>query len=235
MCLWPNQGNSVIKQARRRKQDFEYPADQVWAAACAAYRINGGYFKYAEVTDQGQTTRPTNRDLVRLYLAANDHQVVTADDLAQGRRCRQDLVNSATVAALKNRATEWNLLTAQIAALDVITTDYEVSVITAMPKSHSQNQARETVDGRLAYCDADPVGRVNEVLEVQGEVVRSNYSNQYNTHYVTMITDTNHQVFFAYRERIESGINIRIRGRVKRHADRATQLSRVKILEQEAV
>jgi len=52
---------------------------------------------------------------------------------------------------------------------------------------------------------------------------------------VTVITDVNRQVFFAYRERLEPGANIRICGRVKRHADRATQLSRVKIHKQEAV
>jgi hypothetical protein len=79
------------------------------------------------------------------------------------------------------------------------------------------------------------VGRVDERVEITGEVVRSNYSNQYNTHYVTVITDANRQVFFAYRERMEPGANIKICGRVKRHADRATQLSRVKIHKQEAV
>jgi len=42
-------------------------------------------------------------------------------------------------------------------------------------------------------------------------------------------------VFFAYRETLEPGKLVKLRGRVKRHADRATQLSRVKILEQEAV
>lgn len=225
----------MIKQARRRKQDFEYPADLVWAAACAAYRINGGYFKQAEFTDQGQITRPANRDLVRLYCMDTGLEFITDQDRDQGRKCRQDLVNAATMSALKNQATEWTLLTAQMAALDVITTDYQLSVITAMPKSHSQTLARENTNGRLAYCEAEPVGQIDERVEVVGEVVRSNYSNQYNTHYVTVITDTNHQVFFAYRERIESGANIRICGRVKRHADRATQLSRVKILEQEAV
>jgi hypothetical protein len=139
------------------------------------------------------------------------------------------------MAALRNQATEWTLLTAEMAGLDTITTDYQVSVITAMPKSHSQNLARETVDSRLAYCDSDPVGRIDERVEVIGQVVRSNYSSQYNTHYVTVITDVNRQVFFAYRERIDPGVNVKICGRVKRHADRATQLSRVKIYKQESV
>jgi hypothetical protein len=218
--------------SKRQRPTLDLSADQVWAAACAAYRINGGYFKQPEVTDQGVITRPTNRELVRQYLAESSS--VTADDVEQGRKCRQDLVNAATMSALKNQATEWTLLTAEMAGLDTITTDYQVSVITAMPKSHSQNLARETADGRLAYCDTDPVGRINERVEIFGEVVRTNYSNQYNTHYVTVITDNNRQAFFAYRERIEPGSNIRICGRVKRHADRATQLSRVKIHKQEA-
>jgi hypothetical protein len=218
---------------KRQRPTLNLTADQVWAAASAAYRVNGGYFKQPQVTDQGVITRPTNRELVRQYLA--EPGAVTADDLEQGRKCRQDLLNQATMAALKNQATEWTLLTADMAILDTISTDYQVSVITAMPKSHSQNLARENVDSRLAYCDSDPVGRIDERVEVVGQVVRSNYSNQYNTHYVTVITDVNRQVFFAYRERLEPGANIRICGRVKRHADRATQLSRVKIHKQEAV
>jgi hypothetical protein len=219
--------------AKRQRPTLNYTADQVWAAASAAYRVNGGYFKQPQVTDQGVITRPTNRELVRQYLA--EPGTVTTDDLEQGRRCRQDLLKQATMAALKNQATEWTLLTADMAILDTISTDYQVSVITAMPKSHSQNLARENVDSRLAYCDSDPVGRIDERVEVVGQVVRSNYSNQYNTHYVTVITDVNRQVFFAYRERLEPGANIKICGRVKRHADRATQLSRVKIHKQEAV
>jgi len=219
--------------AKRQRPTLDLTADQVWAAASAAYRVNGGYFKQPQVTDQGVITRPTNRELVRQYLA--EPGAVTADDVEQGRRCRQDLLKQATMSALRSRATEWDLLTAEMAGLGTITTDYQVSVITAMPKSHAQNLTRETVDGRLAYCDSTPVGPVNHRVDIRGEVVRSNYSNQYNTHYVTVITEDNHQVFFAYRERIEPGSNIRICGRVKRHADRATQLSRVKISKQEAV
>jgi hypothetical protein len=219
--------------AKRQRPTLDLTADQVWAAASAAYRVNGGYFKQPQVTDQGVITRPTNRELVRQYLAEPDS--VTADDVEQGRRCRQDLVKAATMSALRNRATEWTLLSAEMASLDIITTDYEISVITALPKSHSQTLARETVDGRLAYCNTEPLGTDNQMVTVQGEVVRSNYSVKWNTFYVTMITDTNHQVFFAYRESLESGQLINLRGRVKRHADRATQLSRVKLLKQEAV
>jgi hypothetical protein len=232
MCSWLKAGGCVPKQAR---PTLNYPADLVWAAACAAYRVNGGYFKQAEFTDQGQITRPANRDLVRLYCVDTSLGFITDRDRDQGCKCRQDLVNAATMSALKNQATEWTLLTAEMAALEAITTDYQLSVITAMPKSHTQTLARESTDGRLAYCETEPVGTDNQLITVQGEVIRSNYSAKWNTFYVTMITDTNHQVFFAYREGLEPGRLVKLRGRVKRHADRATQLSRVKLEKQEAV
>jgi hypothetical protein len=220
--------------AKRQRPTLNLTADQVWAAACAAYRVNGGYLKYPEIVDD-KIVKPTNKELVQLYLADSSQEFVTEQDLVQGRKCRQDLVNAATMAALKNLATEWTLLSAQMASLDAITTDYEVSVITAMPKSHAQNLARETVETRLAYCNTEPLGTDNQMVTVAGEVLRSNYSAKWNTFYVTVITDANYQVFFAYREQLESGRQIKLRGRVKRHADRATQLSRVKLLQQEAV
>jgi hypothetical protein len=230
MYSWPK-----FKMTKRQRPTLNYPADLVWAVACVAYRVNGGYFKQPQVTDQGVITRPTNRELVRRYLLDAGEHYVTSADVEQGRKCRQDLVKAATMSALKNQATEWTLLTAEMAALNTITTDYEVSVITAMPKSHDQTLARESADGRLAYCNTEPVGTDNQLITVQGEVVRSNYSAKWNTFYVTMITDTNHQIFFAYREGLEPGRLVKLRGRVKRHADRATQLSRVKLEKQEAV
>lgn len=218
---------------RKSQTDFNYPADLVWAAACTAHRINAGYLKIPEINDQGKITRPTNRELVRLYLADDSHQFITDSDYQQGQKCRQNLRNSVTMEALRGQLTEWNMLIARMAELDTITTDYEVSVITAMPKSYDQTVHRENVNSRLAQCDSYPLGGINKRIEIAGEVVRCNYSNQYNTHYVTVITNTNQQAFFAYRERLETGRKIKICGRVKRHADRATQLSRVKIQPQE--
>jgi hypothetical protein len=224
-----------LEMAKRSRPEYQYSAERVWAAACAAYRINDGYYKYPEVSAEGKITRPSNRELVKLYLADGCDTFVTQLDYEQGRKCRQDLSNASTLAALKNRLTEWGELSARMADLETVTTDYEVSVITAMPKSWEQTRLRENTDSRLAHCDADSVGRINERVELSGEIVRSNYSNRFNTFYTTVITEDNRQVFFAYREQLPVGKQIRFCGRVKRHADRATQLSRVKLVEQEVV
>lgn len=218
----------------KQKSDFEYPADLVWAAAATAFRLNGGYRKYPEIVD-GKIVAPTNREMVQLYLADSSHRFIEPQDYEKGRLCRRTLQNSVTMRALVGELSEWDSLTAQMTDLESVTTDYELSVITSMLKSYDQIVIRENLDSRLAYCDHAPVGCINERMTLQGEIVRCSYSNKFNTFYITVITQTNQQVFFAYRERLNVGRNIEFCGRVKRHGDRATQLSRVKLVNQEVV
>ena len=219
---------------RRKQSEYQYPAEAVWAAACTAYRINSGYLKYPEIVE-GRIVKPTNRELVRLYLADDSHQFVTDADRKKGQACRKTLQNSVTMAALRGELSEWNLLVARMTALDTVETDYEVSVITALPRNYDQVVAREELDNRLAHCDRELVGKINDRVTLSGEIVRVSYSNRFNTYYTTVITDANQEVFFAYRERLATTRKIRFCGRVKRHAGRATQLSRVKLVEQEVV
>jgi flagella basal body P-ring formation protein FlgA len=220
--------------AKRSRPLHQYSADLVWAAAWAAYRINGGYHKNPMIED-GKIIKPTNRELVQMYLTDDSDQPITKKDTEQGQNCRRVLANSVTMSMLKNELTEWGELTARMTSLETVTTDYEISVITAMPKSYYQVILRENTDSRLAHCDGPLVGRINDRVDLEGEIVRCSYSNRFNTFYITVITKANQQVFFAYREQLNTGRNIRFCGRVKRHADRATQLSRVKLVEQEAV
>jgi hypothetical protein len=215
--------------SKRQRPTLDYTAELVWAAACAAYRVNGGYRKYPEIVD-GKIVTPANRELVRLYLADDSHQFITEADRRQGALCRQTLANQATMSALKGQLAEWGRLSHEMTELDTVETEYQLSVITAMPRSYDQVVARENLDNRLAHCDSAPVGKVNDRVTVFGEIVRCNYSAKFNTFYVTVITDANQEVFFAYRERLDIGQPIIFSGRVKRHADRATQLSRVKLV-----
>jgi len=218
----------------KQKSDFEYPADLVWAAASTAFRLNRGYKKYPEIVD-GKIVAPSNREMVQLYLADSSHQFIQPEDYEKGRLCRRTLQNAVTMRALVGELSEWDSLVARMTGLDQITKIYELSVIAAMPKSYDQVVMRENLDSRLAHCDYAPVGRINERMTLRGEIVRCGYSDRYNTHYITVITQSNQQVFFAYRERLDVGRNIEFCGRVKRHGDRATQLSRVKLVNQEVV
>ena len=125
-------------------------ADLVWSAACAAYRINGGYFKEAETVGD-QVIRQTNREIVRRALA--DSLLITDADRELALNCRQHLATTVTMQALKSELGEWARITARVCGLDTVDSMYDLSVITTMPHSYAKTLRRESVDARLARCD----------------------------------------------------------------------------------
>jgi hypothetical protein len=201
------------------------PADLVWSAACAAYRINGSYLKEPEMIGD-QVVRPTNRDLVRR--AVDNPELITDADRELARNCRRHMATAVTLQALKAELGEWARITARVCGLDKIASMYDFSVITAMPQSYVKQLKKESVDARLARCDG-LIGKLGDKVELAIEVVRNNYSAKFNTWFVSAVTGDNHAVFFAYREEIRPESTLTIRGTVKRHTDSATQLNRVKL------
>ena len=201
-------------------------ADLLWSAACTAYRINGGYLKSPE-TIGDQVVRPTNREVVRRAL--DNPELITDADRDMAQQCRRHMATSVTMQALKTELGEWARITARVCGLDTITSNYDLSVITAMPQSYVKQLKKESVDARLARCQGT-VGKLGDKVELAVEVVRSNYSAKFNTWFVSAITTDNYSVYFAYREEIKSETHVKIRGTVKRHNDRSTQLNRVKIV-----
>ena len=208
-------------------------ADLVWSAACTAYRLNSGYLKSPEVIGD-QIIRPTNREIVRRAL--DNPELITDADRELARDCRRHMATSVIMQALRTELGEWARITAKVCDLDTVTSMYDLSVITAMPQSYVKQLKKESVDARLARTQEGGLqAKVGDKIELTVEIVRDNYSAKFNTWFVTAITTDNYAVYFAYREEIRPETNLTIRGTVKRHADRATQLSRVKIYKQEAV
>ena len=202
-------------------------ADLVWSAACTAYRLNNGYLKQPEVIGD-QVVRHTNRDLV--HRALSNPELITDADREQARDCRRYMASAVTLQALKAELGEWARITAKVCELDTVNSLYDFSIITAMPHSYIKQLKKESVDARLARCESVVIGKIGDKVELAVEIIRNNYSAKFNTWFISAITNNNCSVFFAYREAIDTDTHVTIRGTVKRHADYATQLNRVKIV-----
>ena len=202
-------------------------ADLVWSAACTAYRLNNGYLKVPDVIGD-QVIRPTNREIVNRALA--DTNLITDADRELAMNCRKHMATSVTMQALKTELGEWAKITAKVCGLDTVNSMYDLSVITAMPQSYIKQLKKESVDARLARCESVVIGKIGDKVELAVEIIRNNYSAKFNTWFISAITNNNCSVFFAYREAIDTDTHVTIRGTVKRHADYATQLNRVKIV-----
>ena len=201
-------------------------ADLLWSAACTAYRINGGYLKSPE-TIGDQVIRPTNREIVRRAL--DNPSLITDADRELAQQCRRHMATTVTMQALRTELGEWAKITAKVCDLDTVDSMYDFSVITAMPHSYVKQLKKESVDARLARCQGT-IGKLGDKVELAVEIVRSNYSAKFNTWFVSAITKDDYSVYFAYREEIKSETHATIRGTVKRHTDRSTQLNRVKLV-----
>ena len=201
-------------------------ADLVWSAACTAYRLNEGYLKQPDVIGD-QVVRPTNREIVRQALA--NPELITDADRDMAQQCRRYMATAVTMQALKAELGEWAKITAKVCGLDTINSNYDFSVITAMPHSYIKQLKKESADARLARCQSS-IGKLGDKIDLAIEIVRNNYSAKFNTWFISAITDDNYAVYFAYREALDSDTHVKIRGTVKRHTDFATQLNRVKIV-----
>jgi hypothetical protein len=219
-------------QARKKSRwvpPTVFSASQVWSAAYAAYRINNGYLKYPEYNeDRTKLLKPANRDLVKLFLT--DPSQITNEDQTSAVECRKHLASMVTMAGLRGPLNDWDKTTARVCALDEISSNYDIAIITALPKSYIQQQKRDDVKGRLARCETSFVGGVGEKVTLNIEVVENKYSLKYGTNYITGITTDNQAVFFSYRESVKIGAKLHITGTVKRHGDRISQLTRVKVI-----
>ena len=100
-----------------------YAVNDVWAAACAAQRINDGYFKehvYEHLEHQALVEPPAlvkrkNRDVMMEFLA-NPSQL-TVDDVERGEHCRQFLQNDLTFRTLKNKIGEFDTAIKKVLAV----------------------------------------------------------------------------------------------------------------------
>jgi len=199
-------------------------ADIVWGAACQAQRLNQGYIKVSEDAPAGQT----NRNLVMQFIA--DPTQITPEDMEQGKQARK-FFQAFTFKILKGiKLSEFDNTAMLIANRDTIDTNFDIAILTSLPSSYERGMKRQTVDQRIAFAKGGLIGRVTEKVSTSIEVLKSFYSQQWNTNYVTGITSDDQVLFFAYKQSLEVGKQFNIFGTVKAHRDNVTQLNRVKIL-----
>jgi len=222
---------------RAKPAGVAHSVDNVWGAAVAAQRINGSYVKETQhrLDDTIGTIivdKRRNRDIM-LDILANPAQL-TVEDIAQGQECRKFLQNDITFRALKNKLTEFDSATSKVLAVteefDSAKHKYELAVVASLPQSHARSLERQATQERVRQTSGALIGTPGVKVQLAVEIVKSNYSQQWNTWYATGVTADNSAVFFAYRQELVRGAKHTIVGTVKAHRDGSTQLNRVSIV-----
>lgn len=209
-----------------------FTADQVWACAAAAQRINGAYFKEDQWMHNAvppYLAHRANKTLVKDWLRTNDFVEVTEADYAAGRKAR-DHFKSYTLLAIAGRLNDFQATALKIANKDEFTGRdlYDFAVISCLPSVAERDAARTELKREIYASEALPG---NEGDAVQGEilVVSSRYSREYNKFKVTARMGESFVDFWYNRELIAES-TLKIKAKIKRiRGDKTTQLNYVKI------
>ena len=213
-----------------------FASADVWAAACAAQRINGEYLKDGRNTigEQGQvlSTKLRNRDVMLEFLHNPDR--LLPEDIAEGAECQNFLRNDLTFRALKGQLNDFDQATSKVLAVaDRFFPQqhkYELAVIACLPQSRLRSMARQESQARIKKATGGTVGSVGNKVAMNVEIVSANYSQNYNIFWIDAVNDADQPVFFSYRSHLNPGVRLSIAGTVKGHRDGKTQLNRVKIV-----
>lgn len=216
---------------RQPREVREYSADQVWAAAAYADRVNGGeYLREPEniLNPDGtwQPGRQANKRVLAEALANPD--LVTDADRDTGREAWHWHQGRSMMDGLRGELRDFKktLFEAVSQTAFLSTETMYMAVIASQIRAWRQGVVEEQARDDVASGYLAPVGTK---VQATVTVIRSVYSQNYGVFFVTAKTDSRHMVFFSYRDRLESGHQCGIIGTVKAHRDDSTQLNRVRM------
>jgi hypothetical protein len=209
---------------------MQFTADQVWACAAAAHRINGGYVKMDEWMMNATPPylhKKANKDLVKSWLRTNDFVELTEADYDAGRRAR-DHFKSYTLMMLAGRLNDFQQTALKIACKDEFTGRdlYDFAVISCLPEVAERDQQRTELK-REIFVSEQLQGAEGDQIVGDITVIRSRYSNEYNKFKIEARMG---ESFVDFWFSTELKGELRIKGKIKKHrGNKTTQLNYVKI------
>ena len=215
---------------------IKYAVSDVWAAACAAQRINGAYIKEGRVdTDvDGMVISVVrrNRDIMMDFLTCPEN--LTVDDVVAGELVLNELKKDLTWRALKGQLNDFDQSASKVLSVedhfDTQLNRLELAVVACLPASYERLKSRQDTQDRMSQTSGEYVAPIGHKAMINVSVVGCNYSTTWNTYYITAITQDNQAVWFSLRDPQAPGVRMSIKGTVKAHKNGTTQLNRVSIV-----
>lgn len=207
-----------------------YNIADVFAAACAAQRVNGSYLKTDVINyNDGDPTVQSlaNKTLVHKFLKGDFD--IRDEDREQAEKVMTYCRGLTFKLLSDKRLSDFEVSMLQIVEKETTDSNYDIAVVASLPASYERSVIRAGQDVRLRDAAGCIEAPVDSKVELDVEVVRCNYSNEWGIFYVTCIADAG-VVFFAQKNEIALNSKIRVKGKVKAHKEDRTQLSHVKVI-----
>ena len=210
---------------------MKFTAEQVWACAAAAQRINGGYFKedkWENVNDQARKVSDANKVMVKAWLRDQDYSQITAADTAEGVRARNHF-KSYTLLAIAGRLNEFQETAMKLAAKEEFTGRdmYDFAVISCLPSVAVRDAANAELK-REIYTSEQLQGAEGDRIQGEVTVINARFNPDYNRYKIRGRMGESF-VDFWFGSALEGAVNIKAKIKSQR-GDNTTQLNYVKVL-----
>jgi len=209
---------------------MQFTADQVWALAVAADRINGSYLKEDQWEEQNGSmvkTKEANKLMVKRWLREGTFPV-TEQDTEEGRRVRQ-YFNTFIMRELAGKLNDFERQALKLAQKQEFTGRdlYDFAVISCLPSVARRDLQRQEIK-REIYESEQLVGSVGQTIVSDFTVINCWFNQNYSKWRVQGRMGEAFVDFWFSKELVGE---LKIKGKIKAvRGDKTTQLNYVKII-----
>jgi len=211
---------------------FSFKAEDVWSAAAAATRINGGYLKEPKFKGQEDANgyfvqiqiSEANKVLVRKLLDAN--QGWTEEDVARGAEARAYYAQGGLIKILEGSANEFETTAISIAQKETIESNYDLAVLSSLIASAERNAKRDELNNAKRISGSRHVGKVGDHMVLKGaEVIGTGSLTDFGKYRVEARFEGNLYAWWSSKS-YDAGTTLNVKGKVKGHVtDRTTNVA----------
>ena len=215
---------------------IKYTNEAMFTAAAAAHRINGGEYvkRGAMVLDPAAgeyqyKPHPKTPNAVIMEQVLSGAMETTPEDVQLGADVATHFRGLTFKLLAGKIVNEFERKALNIASAEQVNAR-DAAVVASLPSCWARDVKRKSVEDRLAECQSEYFGKIGQKVEFTGEVVQAVFSQQWGIWFVTVITDSNHAVFFSNKAGIKPGVKVAGTGKVKAFRQAGvTQLNYTKV------
>lgn len=212
----------------------EVPVIDVFAAACAAQRLNKGFFKedFHRYVFGGKSEQVLANKNLTVALLKDRAYLVTDRDREEAEAVR-GYWQLKLFSVLADTAGPYEKSAVEVAGRETVFESewFKAGLIASLPSAYERGVRMDRVNEikEEAKFNGKHIGTVGGRVEGTVLILNCVYSKTYETYYVTGKVEEN-LVMFASKTKIAEDSEFKIKGRIKQHRDNnVTQLNYVKL------
>jgi len=208
-------------------QTVAYSAEDIWAAAVYAQRINKGYYKDDEFNADGECVREANRTVAKNALALDK---ITKADRTKGTEVRKFISSRLMLNAITRKLNDFQKSLSRAVELEEFIVPQDrmlIGIVNSQIAQHERAMKEEQLTKDSVY---GTYGKMKERLDIELKPVSRFWLTDWGTFRYNAITKDGYKTSFYFRDKLEIGDAVKVRGTVTKHTNDTTTINRVKVL-----